>query len=83
MTFTIRFQSISDFKKYTFLFEQFIFQGYVKGQSFQTDADDILALFSVCTTDNMQLVLENYNPADIIAIEKYLQVSGLLVEPEA
>lgn len=82
MTFHIRLQSITDCRKYTALFEHFIFQGYVRGHSFQTDAYDILTLFSFCPSNNLQLVLENYNPADTIAIEKYLRDSGLLVRLE-
>ena len=82
MTFFIRLQSIADFRKYTALFDHFIFQGYVKGDSFQTDAYDILTLFSFCPSNNLQLVLENYNPTDTTAIEEYLRNSGLLAKSD-
>lgn len=78
LLFQIKLQCISDFEKYVTLFETFPIQGKIRGNRYETQADDITGILEHYQTGALSLCLTDYDNKDMPAISKYLRGCGLL-----
>ncbi len=82
ITYKIQLKTIEDFRKYANMNVRFHIMGYVQIQEHKINMYDILDIMENGAVDKAELILTQYRIEELIALQQYLESSGLLVDQQ-